>query len=364
MKFEIGMTLMVIMAVAGAVLAWNTETVREWRGRARLANVGLANIYGGDVLPAEAPRAHGQLALANSSLFSEAYFNEPATNFAVGWKSEDGLEEALNFLAPPRQVPRNFTYFEWINAEMLLLESEVERIRAIGGEFKRVPYTSTKTAGTTDNKGLTVRIDRDQVVQQPGWENRYVGMLQDRLLRGEFKDAVALVAAAATNTAKTWDTTALKDPDKDVQTDLIAGATSSGLRPNRVLYGDTAWDKRAISHRAQTTSGGFASASMTPEQVASLLGVGEVKVSRSRYQSAAATKAEIVNNKVIEFIASNNPTEFDPTNAVRFWSPTNSGGMWRVYIQEVNAKLIDITVEWNSTTKILTTLGLRTLTIS
>lgn len=325
---------------------------------AALASIGMP------VLAAEAPRGHGQIALANSSLFAEAYFNEPATHFAVGWRSEDGLEQTLDFLAPPRQVPRNFTYFEWINAEMLLLDADVERIRSIGADYKRVEYTSTKTAGTTDNKGLTVRIDLDQVVQQPGWENRYVAMLQDRLLRGELKDTVALISAAATNTAKTWDTTALKDPDKDVQTDLIAGATSSGLRPNRVLYGDTAWDKRAISHRAQTTAGGFASASMTPQQVASLLGVDQVMVSRSRYQNAAATKAEIVNNLVIEFIASNNPTEFDPTNAVRFWSPTVSGGMWRVYIQQVNAKLVDITVEWNSSPKVLTTLGLRKLTIS
>jgi nucleoid-associated protein YgaU len=325
---------------------------------AALASIGMP------VLSAEAPRAHGQIALANSALFTEAYFNEPATNFALGWRSPTNIEDTLNFLAPPIQVPRNFTYFEWVNAEQLQVDADVQRIRSIGGDFKRVEYTSVKTAASVDNKGLVVRIDLDQIVQIPDWENRYVALLQDRLLRGELKDAVALVVAGATNTAKTWDTTAGKDPDKDVQTDLIAGATGSGLRPNRVLYGDTAWDKRAISHRAQNSAGGFASATLTPDTVASILGVEKTMVSRERYQSGTATKAEVVNNLVIEFIATANPTEFDPMNLARFWTPTLSGGQWRVYIQPVTSKLVDISVEWNSTPKTLTTLGLRTLTIS
>ena len=37
-----------------------------------------------------------------------------------------------------------------------------------------------------------------------------------------------LVLAPATNTAKTWDTTAGKDPDQDVLTDLIAAVEKAG----------------------------------------------------------------------------------------------------------------------------------------
>jgi hypothetical protein len=325
---------------------------------AALASIGLP------VLAADAPRGPGQVALANTSLFAEAYFNEPATNFALGWRSPTNIEATLDFLAPAIQVPRNFTYFEWVNIEQFQVDADVQRIRSIGGDFKRVEYTSVKTAGSVDNKGLVVRIDLDQVVQIPGWENRYVAMLQDRLLRGELKDAIALASAGATNTAKTWDTTAGKDPDKDVQTDLIAAADASGLRPNRVLYGATAWDKRLISHRAQNSAGGFASAERTEDDVAAMLGVEKAMVSRERYQSTNTAKAQIVNNLVLEFYATQNPTEFDPTNLARFWTPTLSGGQWRVYIQQVTAKLVDISVEWNSTPKVLTTLGLRQLTIS
>ncbi|HUS37361.1 MAG TPA: hypothetical protein VM680_18585 [Verrucomicrobiae bacterium] len=327
--------------------------------------LGSALSYGADVLPGfERLQQHGQIALANSSLFAESFFNRPATMFAVGWRSPDNIEETLDFLAPPVEVPRNFTYAEWVNAEQLLVDSEVQRVRQLAGEFKRVEYTSVKTAGTVDNKGLCVYIDLDQVVEKPGWELQYVGMLQDRLLRGELKDAIALASTGATNTAKTWDATAGKDPDKDVQTDLIAGATSSGIRPNRVLYGDTAWDKRALSHRSQTTAGGFASATLTEQSLAGILGVERVKVSRERYQSGAAAKTEIVSNLVLEFLGMDTPTEFDPTNLRRFHTPTSSGGKWRVYIQQISAKVVVITVEWNSTPKVVTTLGLRKLTIS
>ena len=84
-----------------------------------------------------------------------------------------------------------------------------------------------------------------------------------RLLRSELRRAITVASAAATNTAKTWDTTAGKDPDQDVLTDLIAAVDDSGVRPNRILYGDVAWNKRLIAHRAQSTSGGYASAGLT-----------------------------------------------------------------------------------------------------
>ena len=40
------------------------------------------------------------------------------------------------------------------------------------------------------------------------------------------------------------------------------------MKPNRVGYGDTAFSKRALAHRAQTSAGGFSSSGMTPEQIA------------------------------------------------------------------------------------------------
>ena len=54
----------------------------------------------------------------------------------------------------------------------------------------------------------------------------------------------------------------------------------------------------------------------------------------------------------------------DPSNIKRFTSITESGGEWRVYVQQVTSKLVDITVEHYELIKITSTLGMRKFTVS
>lgn len=306
----------------------------------------------------------GEIALANETRFNESYFNRPVTNYALGrWDTVVDINAELEFFAPPVQVPRRFTYAEFVNVEDFLSEN-VDDQRAIGGDFKRVEYTSKKTAAQTDNRGLTIRIDLDEIAEKDEWETTAVDRLIRRLKRNKLRRAIALLSAAATNTAKTWDTTALKDPDQDVQTDLVAAAALVGLKPNRVGYGETSWDKRRISHRAQNTAGGFASAAMTPEQLAASLMVDKVFVSKARFSSSATARTEIVSNLVLEFLAFDNGDKDDPSSIKGFWSPTDGGGPVRVFTQQVSAKLYDVTVEHYELTKMTSTLGVKKLTIS
>lgn len=315
-------------------------------------------------LPADpgggAPNKPGVICLANETRFIESYFNEPLTTYAVGWRDPNNIEQTLDFCCPAVPVSRRFTYREWINKEEFY--SETDDIRAIGSDFKRVEYTGKETEGKTLNKGLTMLVDLDEVADKANWEQTYVAKLMRRLLRNELRRAIGLLDDG-TNTAKTWDTTAGKDPDQDVLTDLIAATTASGVRPNRMLYGETAWDKRGISHRAQNTAGGFASASLTPQQLASLLMVDGVAISKERYQSDGSTKTQIVNNLVLEFTQTNTADLEDPSNIKRFVTPTGAGN-FRVFTQQISAKLYVITVEHYSNILSTTTLGLRKLTIS
>lgn len=324
----------------------------------------LAAIYGGPVLGAHEPlQHHEQIQLANDSRFSQGYFNEPLTSYAVGYRDPNDIEATLNFFAPTTPVPRKFTYNVWNNPEEFFSET-VDDIRAIGADFKRVEYTTTKVTAATNNRGLTMRVDLDEVAELNDWENVYIAKLKRRLLRSELRRAITLISAAATNTAKTWDTTAGKDPDQDVSTDLIAASTSSGIRPNRLGFGDTAWDKRRVAHRAQLSAGGFTSSAKTEAELAQWLGIDRVLVSRERYQSGAAAKTEIVSNLVLEFFATDGADITDPSNVKRFVSNTMSGGQFRAYSQQISAKLYDITLEYYSLIKITSTLGLRKLTIS
>jgi hypothetical protein len=304
----------------------------------------------------------GQVCLANESRFNSAFFSEPLTAYATGWRDPNNIESLLDFVAPPVQVGRRFEFKKADNAEAFLLDAD--DIRAIGSSFKSIEYKGATTTDKTLNKGLTVRVDLDVVGEMPNWRELYTARLLQRLLRSEFRRAMDLVLAAATNTAKTWDTTAGKDPDQDVLTELLASVDAIGVRSNRVLFGDVAWNKRVLAHRAQASAGGYASAGLTTSELAGFLGVESIRISRERYQSTASAKSKIVPDIVLVFYGLEAPTPEDATHAKRFWSAVEGGGKYRVYEQQVNSKMVDLTVEHYSQVLVTSTVGLRKLTIS
>ena len=248
------------------------------------SGVVLANDLGSGNIP-------GQLYLANESRFNETYYSEPLTTYIVGWKDPNDIKGTLDFIAPEVTVGRRFEYKSHKNAEEFL--SETDDIRGIGSDFKRVEYRGEDVTQKTINKGLTIRLDLDQYPNIDQAQQIAVERLTRRLYRNDLRRAVvAAVAAAGNGTGVTWNTTAGKDPDQDVLTALIAATDDSGIRPNRLLYGEVAWNKRGLSHRAQNTAGGFASAMLAPDQLAGILGVERIRISRERYQSTATAKTK------------------------------------------------------------------------
>ena len=309
----------------------------------------------------------GQILFANSSRFLETYFSEPLTNYAVGWRDPSNIEASLQFIAPVVPVGRRFEWKQAANAEEFLSEVTDDQ-RAIGSDFKRVEYTATDVTDKTLNKGLTYIADLDNV-SGPNWQNDKVGKLLRRLYRNEFRRGITAISAAATNTALTWDTTTGKNPDQDLKTDLLTATSASGIRPNRILYGDTAWNKRGLSYEGQSgTSTAFGMiANYSPEQLSARLMVDAVRVSRERYQSSSSAKSEIVSNLIFAFFAEDGVDTEDPSNVKRFvssFSAEQGGGFVRVYQQQISAKLVALTVEHYSKIIVTYTGGIRKWTIS
>lgn len=303
----------------------------------------------------------GVIAAANASRFVEDNFSEPLTTYAVGFRDPNNIEETLEFFAPA--VPVDGELFEFAksdNAEEFY--AETDDVRGRGADFKRIEYTEEKATAKTQNKGLTIRVESANWTPQKAQAK--IAKLKRRLLRNELWRAIALLSAAATNDDKTWDVTEGKDPDMDIVTALTTGADASGLRSNRIGIGETAWNKRWIAHRAQNSAGGTASASLTPDALASMLMVDKVYVSKERRQVTAATKNQILSNLVLMFNAMSGGDDEDPSNIKRFQSPCEGGGQWRVYEQRVSAKLIDLTLEHHSNIIVTSTLGIRKLTIT
>jgi len=76
--------------------------------------------------------------------------------------------------------------------------------------------------------------------------------------------------------------------------------------------------------------------------------VDKVRISTERYQSSASAKSEIVSNLVFAFFAEDGVDTEDPSNIKRFvssFSAEQGGGLVRVYMQQISAKLVALTVE-------------------
>lgn len=322
----------------------------ESPGRAAASNDALLPDLGANLNPP------GRICAANEARFTSAHFSEPLTTFAVGWRDPENLDALLTRLFPEVFVGRRFEFKKATNAEAFL--SEADDIRAIGAPFKRVEFTGESANEKTLNKGLTIRVDHDDVTGDD-WREANIGRLIQRLARNDLRRGLALLDASATNANKTW---SAGNPDADVRAMLIAGADASGIRPSVVVYGESAWDARLNVYEGQNTPAAGRKADMSPEDLARYLMVDLVEVVKARYQSSASAKTAIVPSCVYGYLALQGVGKDDPSHVKRFISMTESG-RYRVY-EQAYEKFTDLSVEHYSNIVATSTVGLRKLTVS
>lgn len=299
----------------------------------------------------------GEICFANEARFTASNYSQALTAYTVGWRDPENMDAILEELFPSVEVARRFEFKKSTNAEEFL--SETDDLRAIGSAFKRVEYTGTTVTDKTVNKGLTIRIDHDDAVGT-NWAERATERLLQRLKRNELKRGIALIDAAATNAAKTWNSSA--NPDGDVRAALKLGADATGIRPTRVVFGEAAWDLRADAYEAQNTPYAGRAAGMTPEELGRKLMVDRVSIIKARYQSSATAKTSVLASIVYMYLAESGVGTDDPSNVKRFLTPTDAG-RYKVYRQE-HDKFTDITVEHYSNIVITGTTGIRKITAS
>lgn len=303
---------------------------------------------------------HDRVEEANASLFDSSHLSEPLTNYAVGWRDESGLDKALAFFAPEVPVGMRFEYKQFDNVDDF--ETDTDDARGIGADFKQIIEGGSVIQDKLVNRGLQICVDEDELTDDPNWRERKVRKLLNRIKRNALIRAVALLDAAATNTAVTWDATAGKDPDVDIVNALAAGADRSGMMANRVGYGETARIKRLTSIRAQQHAGGHANAGFNAGDLAAFLGVDDVLFAKSRY-GTGATKTRLMANLVLAFTAYNGIDPEDASNIKRFFRMLD-GQRYRVYEWRDGPKKFRIAVEHYERTRITSTLGIRKNTVS
>lgn len=305
---------------------------------------------------------HGQVFLYNDSRFNQSFFSQPLTTYVVGgWNRSDLSAEIDALCGRPVPVSRKFSHKVWDNTEALATDG-TDDLRAIGGDFKVVRLTSTEVERKTVNRGLAMILDRDEMTNVALDEQKAAMYLMSRIQLNIAKRAFDLAAAAGINTPRTWNTSA--NPDSDMRTSIRTAADLSGLRPNNVVFGDTAWDARVAAYDAQATAAAFQGASATPEQVASRLRVGRVYVSNARYSSSPTARTGIAANLVLSYFVDNSGMDLDPSNIKRFYTPTAGGGPIRVFRRELSETSVMIGVEHFELIAIPFSTGIRKETVN
>lgn len=289
---------------------------------------------------------HGQICLANDSLFSQSTFQQEVTTFGIGYAdpNRNNLVNLLSYLAPTRLGPRNALVTVYDETEPFEAVDYKAVKRSELGDFREVKQrTSTKVTRKLVNRGLSVVLDNDQLKDKPNWRAMHTMWLIDLLTRASILEVLALYAAFAATDTYQWNANA--DPDMDVQNlnvNVLAPAT--GFKANRILYGEAATLIRKNSYRAQNNAGGYASASLNDADLAPSLNLDRARVNAERYNNAGS-KDTFLGSKFLLFTAQDAESPEDASNVARHVANTDfGGGQYATYIEERLKKTI-LTVE-------------------
>lgn len=300
----------------------------------------------------------GVICAANESRFTSGHYSEQLTGYTVGWKDPENVDAIVESLFPEVPVSRRFDFKKADNAKAFLTETDDDR--PIGSSFKRVEYGGTSAQGKTHNRGLTVRIDHDEVEDVDAEVNGTIERLMQRLARNELRRGIAILEANDTTEGAVF--SAASNPDGLIRAALKASTDITGVRPNVVAYGETAWDLRLDAYEAPGRQNGGNRADKTYEELARYLMVDKVEVVKARYQSTATAKAAVVPSTVYAYLAIPGASKDDPTAVKRFTSKSRGGQKYGVYKVE-HEKFTDVSVERYSNI-IYTGLGIVTRTIT
>ena len=316
-------------------------------GRINLENVAIINDPGIGNLQ------RGQIAFANTDRFSAGNYDVPLTAHLASYEDPEDLWEHLERMIPSVGVSRRFNFKKHDKASAFL--TEVDATRAIGTKFKQVELLGDDVDTRTQNKGLTMTIDKEEM-DVPGIEELRTRYLSQRLARNEIAEFIRLLDAAASNSGLTWSVGKV-DPDLDIYGVLSTAQKADGIWKNTALYGEDAWLLRRQACRRQATAGAIASALGTASIVASDLRVRDLIVEDKVNRTSKTSKARLVGSVIYLYYTWTGSDKDDPSDFKRFWSSAR-GNKLGVYRKEHDTG-VDISVEHYSLT--LATSGLSTL---
>jgi len=287
----------------------------------------IAGNAGGPPVQAARVAAHASASLATLA-------DQRLTGYVAGYPGYAGLQQLMDFIAPPVPVARKFSFVtDALNNAFAVTDDDRVGPGGLPAVVRLDPKTVTEK--TAVMRGLETPFPYDEqnaAAAELGNSveaeaNRRARFLANSIQRGIFTRLLAVMNAAkgeATSVSFASGT----DPINALETHLQTVADACGDRAQvRVLFGSTAW-ATLRQHAKLTGSGVAARKAVTLADIAAQLELPAENV-RVSYHLATTSKEGVTNTKsqllggtqIWVFAARNGVTEDDPSAFKRFYVP-------------------------------------------
>jgi hypothetical protein len=297
--------------------------------------------------------AHGPLILIKRSLPADYKFmnavrrqasaNPTLTNYAVGL-AQDMQSALAEFLAPTVEVPSTVGQYKRFDDKNAFQVYETSR--PIGGRATRIEFESTDPTYNCQPQALEVPVDdaerdaadADDPIRLD--ESKIKTLISSTTLSHEVKVVEKTIGAVPAVAGKgVW-----SDPDVDPVAELDeqieAISNEAGMLPNRIAIGIGAWRAFRNHPKVIARQPGAALIGLTPAQASAMLlnpaidiRVGVLSKDTTKF-GKAKNAVNIVGAKLLIFIASPNPTQYDPSFAKTFMGRRGGVTSVRTYREE------------------------------
>lgn len=267
----------------------------------------------------------GEIVVANTSAAGFAVpveFSQALTSFASALAGNMNSVELQRFVAPHVRVPQHFEYAVSDRLDAFRRPRLAEMNRPRGGEYPLVGSVATKEKASLQDFGLAVKIDKKDYTDElaRAWVERMKRMISDALLEGTI-DMLDAMAVETTLSIASLGSTSL---DRAIEAELDEASTS-GIRPNRILFGGQAWTTRKAWYESKALAG-----STIPYPRTSLDFTQDMRADTRIMDALTLTDVNtlsmLAGNTIYAFFGQDAPSTEDPSNM-----KTGFGGEDSVY---------------------------------
>ena len=296
-------------------------------------------------------------------------FQETLKNYAYGVAQDVGSKLA-DFIAP--RVPVGvgtgmFKKFDDKNAFQIYDTS-----RAVGGKANRINFLSTDGKFDCSANALEISID-DQEREKAGDADSALEEAKTRTLvisacLAREKRVIDLMAAASAGTSASC-TIASDDPVAKIDEILEGIAIKTGMLPNRMVLGLSAWRKIKNSAKVLGRIQGVKASGVSLSEFAGMLLNPQIDIrvavlSKDAYKMGkTASKSEFVGDYGYIFHGNDNPTQYDPGFMKTFSVGANSVEAVRMYRDDSSRSDI-LAVDWSEDVQLISTACAKRITVS